>query len=133
MHESKRLLGCLGVQNDYSHPQRLLDDGENFVNVDLADSGQKLKAEAAPDHCSGCQHPLFILVEPLQAASDDQPHVLWHVDLINLNVSTELAGNIEDFPLFDQMPVDLLDEEWISLAFLKDEAHQTLRNILALA
>jgi hypothetical protein len=30
------------------------------------------------------------------------------------------------------MPVHLLDEEWIALAFLKDEAYQTLRS-LALA
>jgi hypothetical protein len=30
------------------------------------------------------------------------------------------------------MPVHLLDEEWIALAFLNDEAHQALRS-LALA
>jgi hypothetical protein len=44
-----------------------------------------------------------------------------------------LAGRIEDLPLFDQLPVHLLDEEWISLAFLKDKADQSLRNGLALA
>src|SRR5438132_13652052 len=132
MGEGEWLLRRLGG-DDYSHLLRLLDNGEKFVNVELADGSKKLKAEAAPDHCSGRQRPLFILVEPLQSASDDQPKVLWHVDLINLNVSAELAGGIEDFRFFDQMPVHLLDEEWISLAFLKDETHQTLRNILALA
>ena len=132
MGEGERLLGPLGARDDYSHPLRLLDDGEKFVNVDLADLGQKLKAETAPDHRGGCQHSLFILVEPLQTAADDQPHVFRNVDLVDLDVSAELAGRIEDFPLFDQMPVHLLDEEWISLAFLEDEAHQTVRN-LALA
>src|SRR6266851_4155690 len=125
MRESKRLLGCLGVQNDYSHPQRLLDDGENFVNVDLADT--------APDHCSDRQHTLFILVEPFQMAADDQPDIFRNVDLIDLDVGAEPASRIKNFPLFEQMPVHLLDEDWISLGFLKDRAHQTLRSSLALA
>src|SRR6266853_4118427 len=115
MRESKGLLGSLGVRNDYSHPQRLLDDGENFVNVDLADSGQKLKAETATDHCSGRQHSLFILVEIFQMAADDQPHVFRNVDLIDLDVGAEPASRIKNFPLFEQMPVHFLDEEWISL------------------
>src|SRR6266851_4109494 len=110
-----------------------LDGGENFVNVDLADSGQKLKAETASDHCSGRQHSLFILVEPFQMAADDQPHVFRNVDLIDLDVGAEPASRIKNFPLFEQMPVHLLDEEWISLGFLKDQAHQTLRSSLALA
>src|SRR5229473_2206878 len=126
MRESKRLIGSLGVRNDYSHPQRLLNDGEDFVNVDLADSGQKLKAETAPDHCGGRQHSLFILVEPFQTAADDQPHVFRNVALLPLDVSTKLVSPIKDFPLFDQIPVHLLDEEWISLAFLKVQAHDTL-------
>src|SRR6266851_8544262 len=100
MRESKRLLGSLGVQNDYSHPQRLLDDGENFVNVDLADSGQKLKAETAPDHCSGCQHSLFIPAEPFQVAADDQRDIFRNVDLIDLDVGAEPASRIKNFPLF---------------------------------
>ena len=39
---------------------------------------------------------------------------------------------IEDFALFNQMPVDLFDKERISLALLKDEAQKTFRS-LALA
>src|SRR5712692_269384 len=125
MSKGKRSLRPLGAWDDYSHLLRLLDDGEEFVNVDLANRSQKLKAETAPDHRGGCQHPLFILVEPLQTAADDQADVFRNVDLVDLDVSAELAGLIEDFSLFDQMPVDLFDEEWISLALLKDEAHQT--------
>src|SRR5882757_8062541 len=87
MRECERPLGSIGARGDYSHLLRLLDDGEQFANVDL----------------------------------------------INLNVSVELTGRIEDLPLFAQMPVHLFEEEWISLAFLKDKAHQTLRNSLALA
>src|SRR6266852_4001193 len=102
MRESKRLLGSLGIRNDYSHPQRLLDDGEDFVNVDLANSGQKLKAETATDHCSGRQHSLFILVEPFQMAADDQPHVFRNVDLIDLDVGAEPASRIKNFPLFSR-------------------------------
>ena len=48
---------------------------------------------------------------------------------VDLDVGAELPGLIEDFPFFDQMPVDLLDEERISLAFLEDEAHQALRRL----
>src|SRR5580692_3820919 len=130
MGEGEGLLGSLGAGDDYSHLLRLLDGGEKFVDVDLTRRGQKLKAETAPDDRGGCQHSRFILVEPLQTASDDQPHVFWNVDLVDFNVSAELAGRIKDFPVLDQMPVHLLDKERIALAFLKDEAHQTLRRLL---
>src|SRR6266446_7541086 len=89
----------LGARDDYSHLLGLLDDGEKFVNVDQANPGQKLKAETAPDHCGGCQHALFILVESLQAAADDQPHVFRKVDLLDLDVGAELTGRVEEFPL----------------------------------
>lgn len=63
-----------------------------------ADRSQKLKAEFAPDHRGGCQHPLFTVAEPLEAAADDQPHTLWDVALVDLDVGAELAGLIKDFP-----------------------------------
>ncbi len=91
-----------------------------------------MKAETAPDYCGGYQHPLFIVVEPLQTAADDQPHVFGYVAFGDLDVRAELTALIEHLPLFDQMPVHLLDEEWISLAFLEDETQKTLRS-LALA
>src|SRR6266481_3630966 len=100
MGEGERLLGSLGARHNYSHPLRLLDHGEKFVNVDLADRSQKLKAETSPDHCGGCQHPLFILGKALQTAANDQPHVFWNVDLVDLDVSAEFAGLIKDFPVF---------------------------------
>src|SRR4029077_3713228 len=115
MAEGKRPFRPLGARHDYSHLLRLLDDRKKLINVDLADPGQKLKAETASDHRGGCQHPLFILVEPFKAAADDQPHVFRNVDFVDLDVRSELAGRIKHFPLFDQMPVHLLDEEWISL------------------
>src|SRR5882724_5455222 len=127
MGEGERLLGSLGARDNYSHLLRLLDGGEKFVNVDLTDLSQQLKAETASDHRSGCQCPLFILVEAFQTAANDQAHVFRNVDLVDLDVSAEPAGRIKDFPILDQMPVHLLDEEWIPLAFFKDEAHQTLR------
>src|SRR5271156_4650390 len=37
MGEGKRLFRSLGARDYYSHLLRLLDDGEEFVNVDLAD------------------------------------------------------------------------------------------------
>ncbi len=98
----------------------------------MADLRQEAEAEAAPDHCGGRQHQLFILVEPLQAPADDQANVVRNVDFVDLDVSAELPGRIEDLSLLDQMPVHLLDEEWISLAFLEDEAQETFRS-LALA
>src|SRR6266852_4182443 len=133
MSKGKRSLRPLGAWDDYPHLLRLLDDGKEFVNVELADRSQELKAETAPDHRCCRQRTLFILVEPLQTAVDDQPHVFRNVDLVDLDVGVELASRIKDFPLFEQMPVHLLDEEWISLAFLKDQAHQTLQSSLALA
>src|ERR1700730_1640125 len=72
MGEGERLLGACGARDDYPHLLRLLDDGEKFVNVDQADTGQKLKAETAPEHCGSRQHPFFILLEPFQAAGDNQ-------------------------------------------------------------
>src|SRR5712692_9692700 len=124
MCEGERWLRLLWDRADYPHLLRLLDDGEKFVNVNLADGGEKFKAEAAPDHRGSCQHPHFVRVEPLQSSADDQPHVSWDVALIDLDVSAELAGRIEDSSFLDQMSVHLLDEEWISLAFLKDGVHQ---------
>src|SRR5260370_36578721 len=129
MGKNRRPLRPLGDRYDYSHLLHFVDDGAEFVKVDLADRTQKLKAETAPDYCGGYQHPLFIVVEPLQTAADDQPPVFWNVDLVDRDVSAELAGRIKDFPVFDKMPVHLLDEEWISLAFLKDEPHQTFRSL----
>src|SRR5208337_4129479 len=132
MSKGERSLRPFGAGDDYPHPLRPLDDGEEFVNANLAYRVQKLKAETAPDHCGGRQRTLFILVQPLQTAADDQAHVIGNVDFLDLDVFVELADCIEDFPLFDEMPVHLLDEKWISLAFLKDKAHQTCGN-LALA
>src|SRR5216683_4816361 len=129
MGEGERLLGSFRARDDDSHLLRLLDDGEELVNVDLADRAQKLKAETAPYHCCGCEHPRFILVEPLQPAADDQPNVFRNVDLFDLDVAAELAGRIEDFPFFDQMPVHLLDEKGVSLALVKDQADQALRSL----
>ena len=71
MSKGKGSLRPLGARDDYPHLLRLLEDGEEFVNVDPARRSQKLKAEAAPDHRGGRQYTLFILVEPLQAAADD--------------------------------------------------------------
>src|SRR5467141_2554953 len=132
MAEGKRPLRSLGARRDYPHLLGFFDDGEKFVDVDQADLDQHLKTETASDHSGGCQHTLFILVEPLQPTADDQPHVFRNVDFVDLEVSAELAGSIIEFPILEQMPVQFLDEEWISLAFIKDEAHQTFRS-LALA
>src|ERR1700726_2023696 len=132
MGEGERPLRPLGTRNDYSHLLRFLDDREEFVNIDLANRGKKLKAETAPDHCGSDQHPLFVLIEPLQAAADDQAHVFRNVNFVDLDIRAELPSRIENFPFFDQMPINLLNEKWISLAFLKDEAHQIFGS-LALA
>ena len=101
MGKGERPLRPFTARDDYSHPLGLLDDGEKFINVDRARRGEKLKAETAPDNRGGCQHLRFIVVEPLQAPADHQAHVLRNVDLINLDVSAELAGRIEDSPVFD--------------------------------
>jgi hypothetical protein len=132
MSKGKRSLRPLGAGDDYSHLLRFLDDGEKLVKVNAADAGQKLKAETAPDHrCCG-QHPLLILVEPLQAAADDQARGFRNVDFVDLDVRAELAARVEELPLFSQMPVHLLDEERIALAFLEDEVQKTCGS-LALA
>src|SRR5712672_1521107 len=99
--EGKRLLGSPRTRDDYSHLLRLFDEGKEFVHVDQVYRSQKLKAETAPDDCGGCQHPLFIVVEPLQTAADDQPHVFGNVALVEFNISAELAGRIKDFPILD--------------------------------
>src|ERR1700693_3975519 len=132
MSKGKRSPRPLGAWDDYPHLLRLLDDGKEIVNVDLAYRSQKLKAETPPDHRCCRQRTLYILVEPLQAAADNQTHVFRNVDFVDLDVRAELTGRIKHFPLLDQMPVHLLDEEWISLAFLENDVHQTFRS-LALA
>src|SRR5260370_42484628 len=111
MAEGKRPLRPLGARDDYSHLLGLLDGGEKLVDVNLADPRKQFKTETAPDHSSGCQHPLFILVEPFQPPSDDQPHVFRNVDLVDRYVTAESARRIIDFPILEQMPVQLLDRE----------------------
>ncbi len=71
MSKGKRSLWPLGAWDDYPHLLRLLDDGEEFVNVDLADRSQKLKAETAPNHRCCRQRPLFILLQPFETAAND--------------------------------------------------------------
>src|SRR5260370_21672570 len=132
MREGEGPLGSLRARDDYLQLLRLLDDGEEFVTVDLADLSQESGAEATSDHRGSRQRTLFILVKPLEATADDQANVIWNVDFVDLDVLAELAGFIEDFPLFDQMPVYLLDKERISLCFLVDETQKTFRR-LALA
>src|SRR5271167_1774566 len=121
MGKGERALGSLGAGDDYFHQLRFLDHGEKFVNINLADLSQESKAETPPDHRGGCQNPLFVLVEPRETALDDQAHVFRNVNLVDLDVFAELPSLIEDFPLFNQMPVHFLDEERIALAFLEDE------------
>ena len=41
----------------------------------------------------------------------------------------KLTGRIKYFPILRQMPVQLFDEEWISLARIKEEAGQTFRDL----
>src|ERR1700694_2826942 len=127
MSKGKWPLRPLGARDDHPHLLHFLDDGEEFVNMNLADRSQKLKAKTAPDHRSSQQHPLFVLVAPLQAAADNQPHVFRDIVLVELDFSTEFTGRVEEFSPFDQVTVYLLDEEWVSLAFLKDGVQQALR------
>src|SRR5260370_2264963 len=54
MSEGKWPLRPLRARDDYSHPLRLLNDAEEFVNIDLADFSLKLTAEAVPVH-RGCR------------------------------------------------------------------------------
>src|ERR1700730_12467782 len=127
MAEGKRPLRPLGARDNDSHLLRLLDDGKEFINVDLAASAQKSEAEPAPDYRGVCQHPLFIFVEALQPAADNQLHIFRNVALVDLEVGAEFAGGIKELPTIEQMPVHLLDEERISLAFLEDSVHQIFR------
>src|SRR5216684_2812038 len=132
MSKGKRSLRPLGARDDYAHRLRFLDDIKKLVHTDLAYRSQKLKAETAPDNRCGRKCALFILVQPLQTAADDQTHVFRNVGFVEFELSAELTGRVEEFPLFNQMPVHLLDEEWISLTFFKDSVHQGFRS-LALA
>src|SRR5260370_4691049 len=99
MGEGERLLGSLGAGDDYSHLLRLLDDGEKFVNVDLAGRSQKLKAETSPDHRGGCQHELFILVEPPQTADAAHTHVFPYVTLTDLYIIVAMSTPIYDLTI----------------------------------
>src|SRR5882672_10255327 len=106
MGEGERLVWTLGAGDDYSHLLRLLEDSKEFVNVDFADLSQEPEAEAAPDHRGSGQRTLIIFVEALEAAADDQANVIRNVDFVDLDDVAELTSGIEDFPPFDQMPVD---------------------------
>src|SRR4029077_9525348 len=103
MAERIRPLRSLGTRDDDSHLLRLLDDGEELVNVDLADGAQKSEAETAPDYRGGCQHPLFIFVEALQPTADNQLHIFRNVALIDIEVAAEFAGKVKEFPALEQM------------------------------
>src|SRR5262245_61844488 len=98
MAEGKGPLRPFGTGDDDSHLLGFLDDDEKLVHVDLADLAQQLKTETAPDHRRRCQHPLLVLVQPLQAATDDQPDVFWNGNLVDRHVSAEVARRIEYSP-----------------------------------
>src|ERR1700722_13280767 len=129
MREGERRLGSLGARDYHSHALRLLDDSEEVVNIDLADCTQKLKAESAPNHRGGHQHPYFILVKPRDTTADDQPYIFRYVVLGDFDARAKFAGFIEDLPLFVQVPVHFLDEEWIALTLFEDKAHQAFGNL----
>src|SRR6516165_6435900 len=123
MGEGIRPFRTLGAGDDYSHLLRLLDDGEEFVKVNLADPTQKLKAETASYHSGGCQHPFLVVAEPLQSATDDQTHVFRNSHLFDLDVGAKLTGGIEESSLVEQMTVEFLDEEWITLGLIENDAY----------
>src|ERR1700722_16665510 len=129
MREGERRLGSLRARDDYPHLLRLLDDGEEFIDIDLADRRQELKTETAPDHRGGHQHAHFVLVEPRHTTAEDQPHIFRYVVLGDFDVRAKLAGFIEDLALFIQMPVNLFDEKWKSLALLEKKTHEAFGNL----
>src|ERR1700692_896069 len=102
MGEGERLLRSLRAGDDYSHLLGLLEHREEFVKTDPADLSEEPEAKATPDYRGSCKRALFILVEPRQAAADDQANVIRNVDFIDLDVGAELGGCIGDFPFFAQ-------------------------------
>src|SRR5271154_3008704 len=104
MSKGKRFLWPLGARDDYPHRLRFLDDIKKFVRTDLAYRIQKLKAETTPDNRCGRKCALFILVQPLQAAADNQPHIFRNIVLFDLKFSAELTGRVEESSPFSQMP-----------------------------
>ena len=94
MAEGKRPFRPLGARHNYPHLLGFFDNGEKFINVDLADLSQKLKTETASDHRGGGKHELFVVVEPLQPATDDQAHVHRDIALVEIDVGAELASVI---------------------------------------
>src|SRR5260370_20731988 len=113
MGEDEGVPRSYGAGPDSSHLLRFRENGEEFVDICLADLRQEPKAETAPDHRGSRKRALFILVEPLQTALDYEADVFRDVGLFDRDVRTELASRIEDFSFFDQMPIYFLYKERI--------------------
>ena len=120
--------GAIARWGSYCAPGTILMP--SFINIGgYVDSGTMIDAWATVGSCAQIGKGVHIsggagiggVLEPLQASPNDQAHVFRNVVLVEFELSAELPGRIKDFSLFGQMPVHLLDEEWISLAFLKDE------------
>src|SRR5260370_33011877 len=71
MSKGKPSLRPFGAWDDYPHLLRLLDDGKEFVNVELAHRSQELKAETTSEHRCSRKRTILILAEPLPPAHDD--------------------------------------------------------------
>src|SRR6516165_3769773 len=92
----------LGTGNDHSHSLSLIDNCEELVNIDLADSCQKLKTETSPDDRGSIQSGQLRVAETSESPADDQAHVFRHLNLIDLEVHANSPRAIEDLSLLDQ-------------------------------
>src|SRR5262249_9519745 len=101
MTESERTFRAFGAGDDDLHLLGLFDNAKQFVNIDPADFGQKLKTEIATDYRRSCQYQFLVFAQALETAPDYQPYVLRNFDFLGGDVGPELAGRIEHLSLLD--------------------------------
>src|SRR5215469_1698618 len=126
MGEGEGSLRPFGTRDGHSQALRPVDDVEKFIDIHLAHRGQKLKAETSPENRCRAQSADLRFTETFEAPGDNQSHVIRDINLIDLQVTVELSGAIEDSSFLNQMPVQLHQEERIAVGFLINRAHEKL-------
>ena len=77
---------------------RLFERRQEDLPRHTADRFQQLETEPAPHDGTQREHTPALLTDPLQAATNDRPHPLWHIQLLDLEVG-QPAGPDRLFPV----------------------------------
>jgi hypothetical protein len=117
-------------RHDQPRPLGLVEGVEHVAAGLAGHPLDQVELEHPAPHGGRDQRPLGGLGQPGQPLADDHADAGGHLQVLELQISAELALAVEEHPRLGQVEVDLLGEERVALALGVDAAHQGRRRPL---